>query len=132
MLKLKGGFLKFYEIEQKFEKPKKNTGKTLSKILNEDNFEITSEIMKETIEYEEQLMHKAQEIIVRHNLPRAWVGMMKTYIGTGTIHLSTIGELPISLKFPRKTVRDKRLGSLSIFQKVLDGMFLVTREILFP
>lgn len=108
-------FQKYYENEQKYENLEKKAGKNLSQILEEDTSGIALEIMEEYHEYDKQLAHQAQEVIKQHNLPKAWTGMMKTYIATGNIQLSTAGELPISVKFPRKTVMSKKLGPLSMF-----------------
>ncbi|EKE06076.1 MAG: hypothetical protein ACD_19C00087G0002 [uncultured bacterium] len=115
LVEQKQSFLKFYEIEQKYKNLEKNAGKSLSQILDEAKSDIALEIMQEENEFEEQLIKQAQEILEQHNLPGAWLTMMKTYLMTGNIYLTEVAELPVALKLERNTLKNKRLGSLAIF-----------------
>ena len=125
-------YQKYFENEQKYENLEKRTGKNLSQILEENTSGIALEIMEEYIEYDKQLARQAQEVIKQHNLPGAWTGMMKTYIATGNIQLSTASELPITIKFPRKAVLNNKLGSLSMFASDdFDGINISISEFVF-
>lgn len=115
ILKQKQTFQRYSENVQKYEELEKIAGKNLPEILEEDDTGLAMEIMNEYLEYDKQLANEARKIIEKHKLPKAWNSMMKTYISTGNIHLSTVGEFPISIRFPRKYLRSKELGALSMF-----------------